>query len=133
MKDTTKNENEYIDNIIAIYALEKAHLETIEEMLEDLYDTEEPNDLDTERYAFLNKEEQATKKRIQNLREEYEQIMSNQLSRRRNTGEIVIKFEDITEDEKWALYDYLNTMRSDTGTICYKTIENTVKYSKDFV
>lgn len=114
-----KNTN---DNIFAKIILEQAHLDFINEKLEELYDDDEAT------FNFLIHEKIATNDRIHELKKDYIDAMNPNTV----TGKIEINYDNIPDDVRWELYHFLNRLSLDVPGFGYKTIENETKYSKDY-
>ena len=119
------------DNIFAQIILEQTHLNYVNEQLEEIYDkigefTEEEDAT----IFFLNNEKTITINKIQELKIDYANTMKEE-----NTtvsGKIEIDYENIPDEIRWDMYHYLNKLVLTVPGFSYKTVDNQMKYSKDF-
>lgn len=118
------------DNIFAQILLEQAHIEFVNEKIDNIYDkTGELNEYEDTSLNFLFNEKEETQKRIRDLKVEYTKALKKESAT--CTGKIEIEFEDIPDDVRWEIYHFLNKYVVTVPGFSYHTVEN-IKYSKDF-
>ena len=120
------------ENIFAQIILEQAHIEFVNEQIDNIYDkTSEFTENEDAELFFFNNDKTQTENRIRDLKMEY----TNALKEESKTvsGKIEIEYDGISNDTLWDLYRYLNRwVYSGGGKVSYHTVENSEKYSKDF-
>lgn len=121
--------NKQSENIFAQILLEQAHIEFVNEQIDNIYDKigEFTENEDAELF-FLNNEKTQTENRIEELKMEY----NNSLKEESKTfsGKIEIEYDGISTDTLWELYRYLNRwVYNAEGKVSYHTLENNMKYS----
>lgn len=123
MEDNSK------DNIFSQIILEQAHLQYINDQLDNIYDKiGEWTEAESFTIDMLYNEKQKTKEEIAKLKEEYARPVEL-----RSTGQIVINYDGIDEDTKFDIYRWLNGLVSMHPEINYRTHHNETRYSKDFI
>ena len=124
--------NKQSDNIFAQIILEQAHIGYINDRIDDIYDKigEFTENKDAELF-FLNNEKTQTENRIRDLKMEYNNALKEES--KTLSGKIEIEYDGISNDTLWELYRYLNRwVYTGEGKVSYHTVENNMKYSKDF-
>lgn len=126
MKNNTK-----ANNIFAKIILEQAHLDFINDNIAELKfenDNLIPDDDKIATFNFLSGERTKTEDRIRELKKDYIDAMNTNTV----TGKIEINYENIPDDVRWELYHFLNRLALDVPGFGYRTIENEIKYAKDY-
>lgn len=122
--------NKESDNIFAQIILEQAHIEFINEQIDNIYDKDEDiTEYEDAALNFLYNEKKETQNRLRELKIDYANIMKEE-----NTtvsGKIEIEYKDIPDELRFYIYRFLNKCVMDNPGVSYHTVENT-KYSKDF-
>lgn len=126
---TTERSNE----ILAEIALNTEHLRYVNEAIDEIYECPgELTDCNEAELDYLYGEKEDTQGRIKKLREEFKSEVLVDCDT--CTGKIEIVYSDLPDDIRFDLYRYLNRLFFDfPSKFNYKTVENTVKYSKDFI
>lgn len=122
--------NKQSDNIFAQILLEQAHIEFVNEQIDNIYDKigEFTENEDAE-LNFLWNEREETQKRLRELKIDYANIMKEESTT--VSGKIEIEYKDIPDELRFYIYRFLNKCVMDCPGVSYHTVENT-KYSKDF-
>ena len=122
--------NKKSDNIFAQILLEQAHIEFVNEQIDNIYDKiGEFTETEDAELNFLWNEREETQNRLRELKIDYANIMKEE-----NTtvsGKIEIEYKDIPDELRFYIYRFLNKCVMDNPGVSYHTVENT-KYSKDF-
>ena len=124
--------NKQSENIFAQIILEQAHIGYINDRIDDIYDKfgEFTENEDAELF-FLNNEKTQTENRIRDLKMEYNNALKEES--KTLSGKIEIEYDGISNYTLWELYRYLNRwVYIGEGKVSYHTVENNMKYSKDF-
>lgn len=129
---TMEKTNKQSDNIFAQIILEQAHIEFVNEQIDNICDKiGEFTEVEDATLNFLFNEKEETQKRLRELKIDYTNIMKEE--RTKVSGKIEIEYDGISNDTLWELYRYLNRwVYSGEGKVSYHTVENNMKYSKDF-
>ena len=129
MKENTTFSKES-DNIFAQIILEQAHIEFINEQIDNIYDkVGELTEYEDASLNFLFNEKDETQNRLRELKMEYTNALKEESAT--CTGKIEIEYKDIPDEVRWELYHILNKYVMTVPGFSYHTVENT-KYSKDF-
>lgn len=124
--------NKQSDNIFAQILLEQAHIEFVNEQIDNIYDKigEFTENEDAE-LNFLWNDRTETQDRLRELKIEYKNIMKEES--KTCSGKIIIEYDGISNETLFELYRYLNRwVYTGEGSVSYKTVEDSEKYSKDF-
>lgn len=129
---TMEKTNKQSDNIFAQIILEQAHIEFVNEQIDNICDKiGEFTEVEDATLNFLFNEKEETQKRLRELKIDYTNIMKEES--KTCTGKIEIEYDGISNDTLWELYRYLNRwVYNGDGKVSYHTVENNMKYSKDF-
>ena len=123
--------SEKANEIFASILLEEAHIDYVNECIENIYDKiGELNEFEEDTLNFLMNEKNKTLDRIHELKIDYNQALVDQTDT--CTGKIEINYENIPDEKRFQLYRFLNSMCFSTPGFNYKTVENTTHFSKDF-
>ena len=122
--------NKQSDNIFAQIILEQAHIEFVNEQIDNICDKiGEFTEVEDATLNFLFNEKEETQKRLRELKIDYTNIMKEETTT--VTGKIEIEYKDISDEVRFYIYRFLNKCVMDNPGVSYHTVENT-KYSKDF-
>ena len=122
--------NKQSDNIFAQIILEQAHIEFVNEQIDNICDKiGEFTEVEDATLNFLFNEKEETQKRLRELKIDYTNIMKEETTT--VTGKIEIEYKDIPDEVRFYIYRFLNKCVMDNPGVSYHTVENT-KYSKDF-
>lgn len=126
------NYTEESNKILAKIALNSEHLRFVNDTIDEIYN--QPGDLTDCNEAeldYLYGEKEETQKRIGQLMKEYRENIYTDVDT--CTGKIIIEYKNLPDDVRFDLYRHLNRFFLEFPEFFnYKTVENTVKYSKDF-
>lgn len=130
MKNT--NNTEKTDKLFAEITLNGAHLELINNTIEDIYEQNENlSDCNQAELDYLYAEKKETENRIQDLKKQYKEMIFNDINT--CTGKIEIEYKDLPDEIRFQIYRFLNKISFDyPAEFGYRTIENEIRYSKDF-
>lgn len=126
MKNNTK-----ANNIFTKIILEQAHLDFINDNIDQLRDENEtliPDEEQMATFNFLFDERTKTEDRIRELKKDYIDAMNPNTV----TGKIEINYENIPDEVRWELYHFLNRLSLDVPGFGYRTVVNEIKYAKDY-
>ena len=122
--------NKQSDNIFAQILLEQAHIEFVNEQIDNIYDKigEFTENEDAE-LNFLWNERTETQNKLRELKIDYANIMKEESTT--VSGKIEIEYKNITDELRFYIYRFINKCVMDNPGVSYHTVEN-IKYSKDF-
>ena len=125
-----EKKNKQSDNIFAQILLEQAHIEFVNEQIDNICEKNgEFTETEEAELIFLFNEKNITINKIQELKIDYANIMKEESTT--VTGKIEIEYKDIPDEVRFYIYRFLNKCVMDNPGVSYYTVENT-KYSKDF-
>lgn len=127
------NNTEKTDKLFAEITLNGAHLELINNTIEDIYEQNETlTDCNQAELDYLYTEKSDTEKRIQYLKKQYKELIFNDIDT--CTGKIEIEYKDLPDEVRFQIYRFLNKIAFDyPSSFGYSTIENEMRYSNDCV
>lgn len=122
--------NKQSDNIFAQIILEQAHIEFVNEQIDNICDKiGEYTEKEDATLNFLFNEKEVTQNRLRELKMEYTNALKEESAT--CTGKIEIEYKDIPDEVRWDIYRLLNKYVMTVPGFSYHTVENN-KYSKDF-